>query len=277
LVEAVNACIAHISLLEDKAPANDDSKLRSELRELKKAVFVDAAGASANAHGSVPDDTQDYLDRSDIGFDAILKLAAEQNGTPVASATPVSSNADATPPPVATSVGEDDARLDLLLFTQVKAEAEEKEAEFKLVTAKRASQLARQQAAAAKKDRQRLERQQERKHGHAVRRAEYERKWGYPPNCPRYNRSKECDGTQCKYIGKGNFSHPNRCMNPAHVVKGLHGDCLLWHFWDKVKSAEFAKKQKGKTSKVTSNTQRRTKDSNNGAATSRRRRTAKRP
>jgi hypothetical protein len=98
LVEAVNAYRAHINLLEDKAPANnDDSKLRSELRELKKSVFVDAAGASANAHGSVPDDTQDYLDRSDIGFDAILKLSAEQKRTPVASATPVS-----------TSIGEDD-------------------------------------------------------------------------------------------------------------------------------------------------------------------------
>jgi hypothetical protein len=58
LVEAVNACLAHIDLLED---GNNDSKVRVELRELKKAVFVDAA----NAHGSVPADTHDYLDRSD--------------------------------------------------------------------------------------------------------------------------------------------------------------------------------------------------------------------
>jgi hypothetical protein len=99
LVEAVNACLAHIDLLEDNT---NDSKVRSELRELKKAVFVDPA----NAHRSVPADTQDYLDRSDTGWDAILKLAAEQNSPPVTSnMTP---NADATPPPVATSIGEND-------------------------------------------------------------------------------------------------------------------------------------------------------------------------
>jgi hypothetical protein len=73
LVEAINACMTHIDFLEsdkDKAPADvNNSKLRSELRELKKAVFVDATGA--NAHGDVPADTQEYLDRSDIGWDAI--------------------------------------------------------------------------------------------------------------------------------------------------------------------------------------------------------------
>jgi hypothetical protein len=96
LVEAVIACMAHIDLLEsDKAPAGD-SKLRSELRELNKAVFVSVSGA--NAH--VPADTQEYLDRLDIGWDAIHKLAAEQNGTPVApNVTSVTSigDADATP------------------------------------------------------------------------------------------------------------------------------------------------------------------------------------
>jgi hypothetical protein len=52
--------MSHINLLELKDGTND-SKVRSELRELKKAFFVDAA----NAHWSVPADTQDYLDRSD--------------------------------------------------------------------------------------------------------------------------------------------------------------------------------------------------------------------
>jgi hypothetical protein len=106
LVEAINACMTHIDFHElekYKAPADvNDSKLRSELRELKKAVFVHTTGA--NTHGDVPADTQEYLNRSDIRWDAIHKLATEQNGNPVAhNATPMTSNADATP--VTTSVG----------------------------------------------------------------------------------------------------------------------------------------------------------------------------
>jgi hypothetical protein len=71
LVEAVCACMAHIDLLESK-DGNDEVRL--ELRELKKAVFVNASDGSA----AYTQDTQDYMDRADTGWDAILKLAAEQ-------------------------------------------------------------------------------------------------------------------------------------------------------------------------------------------------------
>jgi hypothetical protein len=105
LLELVQVCIAHITLLEsekDKAPANvsDVSDvLKTELRKLKVAVFVNSTGA--NAHEIVPVGlTQGYWDtgdRSDISWEAIHKLAAEPNGTPVAR------NEDATPwPPTQT-------------------------------------------------------------------------------------------------------------------------------------------------------------------------------
>jgi hypothetical protein len=93
LVKLVNSFIAHIDRLEsdlekNKAPINNNSELRTELRELKKAIFiVDATGA--NSYGDMPVGlTQEYWDtgnRSVIGWDTIHKLAAEQNGTPEAS------------------------------------------------------------------------------------------------------------------------------------------------------------------------------------------------
>jgi hypothetical protein len=172
----------------------------------------------------------------------------------------------------ARSIGnnDDDDELNSLLLTQTQAETDEKEAEFTLVTAKRASQLGKQRASAAKKERQHLERKQVREREHAVRREDYERKWGRPPVCPRYNRSEECDGEQCKDIGNGRFSHPDRCLNPVHVTKGLQGDRLLWHFWDKAKSYEFAKKRREQNEKdkakpkALSNPRWGTKSSNNG-------------
>jgi hypothetical protein len=75
-VEAVNACLAHIDLLESK---DGNDKVRSELRELKTAVYINAANRSVQVHTQ---DTQEYLDRLDTGWDTILKLAAEQYGPP---------------------------------------------------------------------------------------------------------------------------------------------------------------------------------------------------
>jgi hypothetical protein len=78
LIKAVNACMAYITLLEsDRTPAAADDnyyKLRSELRELKKAVFVNAAEGDAYTQ-----DTQDVLDGPNVGWDTINKLAEEQN------------------------------------------------------------------------------------------------------------------------------------------------------------------------------------------------------
>jgi hypothetical protein len=49
--------MSRIDLLQSRDGINEESKVRSELRELKKAVFVKAV------NGSVPDrqNTQDYL------------------------------------------------------------------------------------------------------------------------------------------------------------------------------------------------------------------------
>jgi hypothetical protein len=126
LLGVVNTCMSHIALLElekDKAPTDDSDELRTELRELKKAVFIVNLTTGANAHGGVPVGlTQGYWDtgdRSDIGWDAIHKLAAEQNGTPVASNGVVNAvaNADATP---ATSVKEDNTSMSVKLAKRVK-------------------------------------------------------------------------------------------------------------------------------------------------------------
>jgi hypothetical protein len=245
------------SLLRDlDAATNESATVRSEFRALKTAVFANAS------NGIVTQGTQDCLDRPNTGWDAIHKLAAEQN-PPTAPPSAAAGTGDGGNGNGSGSNGsgrDDDEEevLNALLFTQGQAE-------FQLVEAKRATQYAKQQATHAKKERQRDERRQVREQEHTARREEYERKHGRPPVCPRYNRSEECDRTQCKDIGNGRFSHPDRCMDPAHVVRGLHGDCLLWHFWDKVKSSEFAKKQKEKAAKTkASNSQWGTKGSNNG-------------
>jgi hypothetical protein len=93
--------MAHINLLESNEDGND-SKVRSEPRELKTAVYVNAANGSVQVYTQ---DTQDYLDRPDTGWQAIHKLAAEQNATPraVADVPPV---ADAPPNADAPPVGE---------------------------------------------------------------------------------------------------------------------------------------------------------------------------
>jgi hypothetical protein len=61
---------------------NKTFKLRSELKELKKDVFVVNDATGANAYGDVPVGlTQVYWDtgnRMVIGWDAIHRLAAEQ-------------------------------------------------------------------------------------------------------------------------------------------------------------------------------------------------------
>jgi hypothetical protein len=92
LLEVVNSFMAHIGCLEsdlekNKSPIDDKtSKLRTELKEVKEAIFLVNNATGANAYGDVPVGlTQVYWDtgdRSVIGWDAIHELAAEQNGTP---------------------------------------------------------------------------------------------------------------------------------------------------------------------------------------------------
>jgi hypothetical protein len=80
LIEAVNACMDHIDLLESNEDSNEvgnDSKVRSELRELKADVYVNAVSVQV-----ITQDMQDFMDRPDTRWDAIHKLAAEQKATP---------------------------------------------------------------------------------------------------------------------------------------------------------------------------------------------------
>jgi hypothetical protein len=81
-----------------KASGGDVSQaVRLELRELKKAVYVNASDGSA----AYTQETQDYMDRADTGWDAILKLAAEQ--TPVDGLSASASAVPASAVPAASS------------------------------------------------------------------------------------------------------------------------------------------------------------------------------
>jgi hypothetical protein len=99
LIEAVKVCMARIDLLESNEDGNEvgnDSKVRSELRELKAAVFLNAASVQV-----ITQDRQDFMDRPDTDWDAIHKLAAEQKATPEATPTdapPVAANVPANAP-----------------------------------------------------------------------------------------------------------------------------------------------------------------------------------
>jgi hypothetical protein len=78
LIEAIVVCMARIDLLEASVGnVRSDGNVRAELRELKAAVFANVPKAV------VTQDTQDVLDRPNIGWDANHKLAKEQNPTPL--------------------------------------------------------------------------------------------------------------------------------------------------------------------------------------------------
>jgi hypothetical protein len=80
LIKGITACMALIDLLE--SGGSEVSKVRSELKELKLSVFTNASATTATSTvNAVTQDTQDFLDRPNIGWDAIHKLAKEQNPT----------------------------------------------------------------------------------------------------------------------------------------------------------------------------------------------------
>jgi hypothetical protein len=96
LIKGITACMALIDLLE--SGGSEVSKVRSELKELKLSVFTNASATTATSTvNAVTQDTQDFLDRPNIGWDAIHKLAKEQNPTPF-TATP-NAVKDTPPPP----------------------------------------------------------------------------------------------------------------------------------------------------------------------------------
>jgi hypothetical protein len=83
LIEAIVTCMARIDLLE----TSDDGNVRSELRKLKADVLANASTSNAVV----------TLDWPNVGWDAINKLAEEQN--------PASLTAVADIPPAMAMVG----------------------------------------------------------------------------------------------------------------------------------------------------------------------------
>ncbi len=99
LIEAIVVCMASVDLLEasdSNIRSDGNANVRAELRELKVAVFASVSNAA------LTQDTQDVLDRPNVGWDDIHKLARgaswheEQNPAPLHTA-PITAVAD-TPP-----------------------------------------------------------------------------------------------------------------------------------------------------------------------------------
>jgi hypothetical protein len=99
LIEAIVVCMARIDLLEasdGNVRSDGNANVRAELRELKAAVFASVSNAA------LTQDTQDVLDRPNVGWDDIHKLAhgaswhEEQNPAPP---SPHPSLRSRTPPP----------------------------------------------------------------------------------------------------------------------------------------------------------------------------------
>jgi hypothetical protein len=110
--------------IETSIEANDIS---AELKELKDLVDVDGFNAKGDKPTGLLSQTNwDTSDRSVPWnvINGVVEADALEIAAAAANAADVSGDIN-------------DACLDSLLFTQVEAEAEEKEAEFKLVTAKR--------------------------------------------------------------------------------------------------------------------------------------------
>jgi hypothetical protein len=91
LIEAIVVCMARIDLLEasdGNVRSDGNSNVRAELRELKAAVFAIMSNAV------LTQDTQEVLDRPNVGWDDIHKLARgaswheEQNPAPPLTAPP---------------------------------------------------------------------------------------------------------------------------------------------------------------------------------------------
>jgi hypothetical protein len=207
-----------------KASGGDMSQaVRLELRELKKAVFVNASDGNA----AYTQDTQDYMDRADTGWDAILKLAAEQ--TPVDGLSvprhPAKSTSTAAAKYPLTGEEMDEAHRQLM-FTQGEQEAEQTE---EWIAAK----------ATVKAD---------------AKKRRLEIRKGCLYVCPRMKAGRRCDGTKCTDSGNGSggsggssggsasggnasggskFHHPPVCKNPLHenVPKSEREGCVMWHFW----------------------------------------------
>jgi hypothetical protein len=118
LIEAIVVCMARIDLLEasdSNIRSDGNANVRAELRELKVAVFASVSNAA------LTQDTQDVLDRPNVGWDDIHKLARgaswheEQNPAPLHTApltavedTPPARDGNVAPPVGESGTGEND-------------------------------------------------------------------------------------------------------------------------------------------------------------------------
>jgi hypothetical protein len=108
LIEGITACMALIDLLESGSKVSkvtEVSKIRSELKELKLAVFTNASTSTTVC--AVTQYTQDVLDRPNIGWDAIHKMAKEQNPAPDTTEALNAVVDTPLPPPVTAKDGKD--------------------------------------------------------------------------------------------------------------------------------------------------------------------------
>jgi hypothetical protein len=221
-----------------KASGGDMSQaVRLELRELKKAVFVNASDGNA----AYTQDTQDYMDRADTGWDAILKLAAEQ--TPPGGIHSGGSAGDGGNGSNGSGNGFDQADADEDIF---RSQAVDRTyADYK--EAVRQSQAASQVATEAQAVRKRDDRLQDRERAQHAKRDDYVKRTGRRPTCPVMAGSKACSGDTCADLYPDEkFVHPTVCKDKTHVVRGQVGKCLLFHFWPA--KAKSPKNSRGGTS-----------------------------
>jgi hypothetical protein len=226
------------SLFRDlDAATHESATVRSEFRALKTAVFANAS------NGFVTQETQDCLDRPNTGWDAIHKLAAEQNPPPAPPPSAVAGTGDGGNGSGSNGSGhgfdQADANEDIFRSQTVdRTYADYKEA---VRQSQAASQVATEAQAVQKRD----DRLKDREQLQREKRVRYTKATGRWPTCPIMCGSKVCNGDPCaeRYPDE-KFDHPTVCRDKTHTVRGEVGNCLLFHFW----ALQQSKNSRGGTS-----------------------------
>jgi hypothetical protein len=213
LIEAIVVCMARIDLLE-ASNIRSDSNVRAELRELEAAVFANVSNAV------ITQDTQDVLDRPNVGWDNIHKLTRgaswhkEQNPAPPTTPQP-QPHAQQTPSQLALR----DAKLAKLTYVKATRIAQERTQE----AAQEAERIRQDDTADLRKAKK------EERYG-----AKMERLGKLPP-CPKIVTGEECSGISCEEEELGfPYEHLDNmvvCQDKAHLTVATKDGCLLFHLW----------------------------------------------
>jgi hypothetical protein len=199
LIEAIVVYMARIDLLK-AYNVRSDGNVRAELRELKAAVFANVSNRV------ITQDTQDILDRPNVGWDDIHKLAPgaswheEQNPAPPTTPQP-QPHAQQTPSQLAL----EDTKLAKLAYVKATRIAQERTQE-----AAQEAERIRQDATADSRKAKKEER-----YGATMVRL------GKLPLCPKIVRGEECSGISCEEVEPGfPYEHLNDGTSYANVVRG---------------------------------------------------------